>query len=351
MTARLAKTRLLFIDSDNGGTTISPNGEFKVLLPSQAMDIKPNEYHRFSLVDFHMYKNFYNINATNNCLMVSTDGGSTFEEIRLTPGNYENYNDIVSRVAVALEDSTTFGAFTTTTTTSTLGTTPNSTGDRILRITLSNTAHGLSGQVIIQARDYTDPSVRGGDFTRDHNDSYSLLGGKRILAPAPTTNSFIIDDTSDPDNITITGYFPIQRSTMEHVYLRSDLVNDNFATRSYDASLNNHDINMVHSDIFGKMSVQHEFISYTELGGVGAGYFADVFRKGMSSIQFRLTDHKHRNIQEVAEDQDTLGNNNFTMTLRVETYEFPDPTKIERIPHAPQKTIQPILNDRRRIPF
>lgn len=350
MTARLAKTRLLFIDSDNGGSTINPQGEFKVQLPTHALDLKPNEYLRFSLVDFHMYKNFYNINATNNCIMVSVDGGSTYEEIRIPPKNYENYNEIVSAFRTALEDSSTFSLFTGSETTSGLGTTPNTTGDRILRITLNKVAHGLSGQVIFQTRDYTDPSIRGGDFTRDHNDSYAILGSKRVQA-VNTNNSFTIDDSSDPDNITITGFYPMQRSTMEHVYLRSDLVNDNFATRSYDSSLNNHDISMVHSDIFGKMGIQHEFVSYTELGGVGAGYFADVFRKGMSSITFRLTDHKHRNIQEVAEDQDILGNNNFTMTLRVETYEFPDPTKIERIPHAPQKTNQPNLLDRRRIPF
>jgi hypothetical protein len=349
MTAQATKTQLLFIDSDNGGSPIDGNGEFKVNLPTHAFNIEPNEYLRFTLVDFQMYKNFYNVNLNNNCLMVSGDNGSTFEEVRLTPKNYKNYNEIVQEVADQLVASTTFTGFTASVDTSTLGTDPQSTGDRIMKITLTKSTHGLTP--VIQARDYTDTAIRGGSFSRDHNDSYALLGGKRILTDtSATAQSFSI--TNNTGDIVIEGFFPVQRSTMEHLYLRTDLANDNFATKSFDASVSNHDIQMTHSDILGKMAIQNEFVSYTELSGAGAGYFADIFRKNMSSIKFRLTDHKRRAIPEVSADQDTLGNNNFTLTLRVEKYAFPEKSPIQRpVPENIKSNSVPPLLERRRIPF
>lgn len=349
MTAVAKKTQLLFIDSDNGGSPIDPNGEFQVNLPAHSFNLEPNEFLRFTLVDFHMYKNFYNVNLNNNCLMVSGDNGATYEEIRLTPKNYKNYNEIVQEVADKLVASTTFSGFTASVDTSTLGTDPQSTGDRIMKITLTKATHGLTP--VIQARDYTDTAIRGGTFSRDHNDSYALLGGKRILNDtSATAQSFSI--TNNTGDIVIQGFYPVQRSTMEHLYLRTDLSNDNYATKSFDASVSNHDIQMTHSDILGKMAIQNEFVSYTELSGFGAGYFADIFRKNMGSVKFRLTDHKRRAIPEVSADQDTLGNNNFTLTLRVDTLATPEKSPIQRpAPENIKSNSVPPLLDRRRIPF
>lgn len=351
--ATLTKSRLLFIDSDNGDSPLQPDGSFVLHLPSHELNIKQNEYLRFTLVDFHQYKNFYNINANNNCLMVSDDNGVSFNEIRLTSKNYQTYEDIFQEVGDQIISSvTSLSGGTSAVTTTTLGSNPSSTGDRIMRLTLTKAGHGIT-DFIVQARDYTDPTDRSGDFTIDHNDSYALLGGKRITSPSATTQSFIVA-VPTADTITITGYFPAQRSTMEHIYIRSDMVNDNYATKSYDAGRTDHTIQMTNSDIFGKVAVQNEIISYTELSGFGSGYFAEIFRRGLSSIRFRLTDHKHRSIPEVSADQDTLGNNNFTMTLRVETYEYPDPTKMGKAPDPSIATgmLEHNVNiNRRRIPF
>jgi len=351
--ARLVNSRLLFIDSDNGDSPLQPDGSFVINMPSHGLNIKPNQHLRFTLVDFHQYKNFYNINANNNCVMVSDDNGSTFNEIRLTSKNYSTYEDIFQELGdQIIAGVASLSGGTATVTTTSLGANPSSTGDRILRLTINKTTHGITN-FIVQTRDYTDPGDRSGDFTIDHNDSYALLGGKRVIAPNATQQSFTIT-IPDADNITITGFFPAQRTTMEHLYIRSDMVNDNYASKSYDANRTDHSIQMTHSDIFGKVAIQNEIISYTELSGIGSGYFADIFRRGLSSIRFRITDHKHRSIPEVAADQDTLGNNNFTMTLRVETYEFPDPTKLGKAPDPSiaTGTLEHNVNiNRRRIPF
>ena len=351
--ATLVNSRLLFLDSDNGDSPLQPDGTFIVNMPSHGMNIKQNQYLRFTLVDFHQYKNFYNINANNNCVMVSDDNGSTFNEIRLTSKNYSTYQEIFQELGTQIiAGVASLSGATATLNTATLGANPSSTGDRILRLTINKVSHGIT-DFIVQTRDYTDPASRSGDFTIDHNDSYALLGGKRVTSPNATQQSFIVN-IPDADNITITGYYPGQRTTMEHIYIRSDMINDNYATKSYDGSRTDHSIQLTNSDIFGKVAIQNEIISYTELSGMGAGYFADIFRRGLSSIRFRITDHKHRSIPEVSADQDTLGNNNFTMTLRVETYEYPDPTKLAKLPDPSQATgiLEHNVNlTRRRIPF
>jgi hypothetical protein len=343
--ATLTSSKLLFIDSDN--SSINGTGdEFSINLPNHGLSVNPNQFLRMTLIDLHMYKNFYNINATNNHLVISNNGVGE-ESITITPKNYEFYFDIVDDLADQLLASTLFTGFTkgAILPASAEGTT--NTGDRKLSITLSKVAHGITP--IIQCRDYGDQQDRG-DFIRDHNDSYALLGAKRITAPNTTAQSFNI--TVNADDVVITGYFPMQRSTMEHVYLRTDLVSDNYGSKHFDSSRTDHNIDMVGTDILGMIPVDNEFVSYKD-GGSGL-YFADIFRQNLTQIKLRITDSKHRTIPIVNTDHHTLGNFNFTVCIKADIFSYPAQNITESKPHERFNNISGVITQkegRRRIPF
>ena len=112
----------------------------------------------------------------------------------------------------------------------------------------------------------------------------------------------------------------MQRTSMEHLYLRTNLVGDNLASRHFDANQTAHQIDMNGTDIIGKMAVQFEYISYNDLTGDNSGWFIDLSQRNLTHGSFYLTDSKNRTIPEANTDQKTLGNWSYSMVIRASIY-------------------------------
>ena len=133
-----------------------------------------------------------------------------------------------------------------------------------MSITLTNAATAASA-FVLQARE-----ISGYSDANNYNDSFAVLGGKRITATADTSSSsFGVTIDGGTGNITITGFYPMQRSTSEHIYLRTSLVNDNLGTKSMH-SLGNHNP-QVGDDQNTKGNMNYTFVIRVDIFAMGAG--------------------------------------------------------------------------------
>jgi predicted enzyme involved in methoxymalonyl-ACP biosynthesis len=99
MTDRVLQNFNIFIDSDN---CLSGKGDdFVLQLSSQGINALDGEKIRLSLMSFNMYKNFYNVNANNNEVVLRTDQ-TPQRTINLTPKNYSTIGKIAEELKIKL---------------------------------------------------------------------------------------------------------------------------------------------------------------------------------------------------------------------------------------------------------
>ena len=309
--------------------------DFTVHFPANAFTVDDGQMMRVTLQSFHQNKQWYNVNSTNNTFYTSVDGGTTKNYVSLESKDYANLTDLATEFANKLAASfLTSYAGTTVSTLTVSGTVspsgaivPGDTSNRIFSCTLlakdsSNAAVNLgtlSGK--------SNPFVLfhqyiGGESTL-FQDTHNLLGGKvnRSADAGYPINSMTValsNSAGTNDAMTITGFYPMQRSTAHHVYLRSSLITDNFQNHHFDSATAVHDFHIIPSDILAKLTVHDEFVSFADLNSQGSGFFVNLANKQLTNATFALTDDKNRLIPLVGTDetQATRGNFHFNMVLR-----------------------------------
>ena len=324
----IVKSRLVFVDSDsvvNDGV----GTDFNISFPSGQISAGDGQFLRISLQNFSMLRNFYSINENNNTCAVRTDTTPTFGSVSITPGEYETYYDIVENFATNLAtyfqtNQPAGGSYSVDTASirPLQNKTSQSTTNRIMQFTInSSNAHSMTTSTVIQCRDYdtrdADPTAR----QRDFNDSYEILGGRRITDAADlTTQSFTIDVTTDPQKITVTGFYPMQRFTQEALYLHSDLASTNFASHHFSRDTTSNTLRLTSTTMFAKMPVYAETVNYDS--SQHQDYYFDYFGDNLTNMRLFIRDCNGRPIPEAGVTQSTVGNLNFTLVLRIDTIAF-----------------------------
>lgn len=195
---------------------------------------------------------------------------------------------------------------------------------------------------------------------QDKGDTYVILGGERHddpYADAQLTQSgsslkvTLTGGTLTTGQFRVQGYFPIQRMAEPFVYLRCNLSQTGgletagLSTDLITKSTNNSDITV--SNILGKFRRDTEFISYTSFGD--NEFFINLQQRKLSSMKLTLTDSKGRAIGQptnggtgaglqtgidtfASTKQDTLGNLNFSATIRVDIIHMNTISKLETAP-------------------
>jgi hypothetical protein len=335
-------SRNVYIDSDRG---IQGDGKhFTLHFPSNAFTVGDGQMMRVTLQSFSMYKNFYNVNDTNRHFKVVV--GNTTVAGALTPKDYKDYGAIATdfaeqlRVALAsglnTEDAADFGALSTQANSvePAADVVPGDTSTRAFKVIYNATkADGTAYNI---GEDFTTSTIKvlfeqdvatGGTSFQD---THELLGGK-VSTPGATVGGLQIafaNNAGTNDQMIVTGYFPMQRSTMEHVYLRSTLITDNYQNHHFDSSVTLHDSHLTSSDILAKLAVYDEFVVYSDMNSSGTGFFVNLPNKSLTSATFRLTDDKDRTLPLVATDQASLGNVSVNMVLRFDVLEHRVPKQV-----------------------
>lgn len=198
--------------------------------------------------------------------------------------------------------------------------------------------------------------------TPTSGDTYAILGGLRCdEANSNTFNSLEIVLTGNNNTtVQVRGYFPMQRYTEPHVYLRSNTGQNGLEMSVLQANVietgNVLIADVVASDILGKFprykdSYIPETIVYNS--STGMDYFINLQQRKLTSLQLFLTDSKGRRFGRFTNDvttgtangretnpptdppsyasplQSTLGNLFFSATIRVDVIKASNPTKLE----------------------
>jgi len=323
----------LYIDSERPnivGDKQSKGDNVHYNFEGQTIECRDGEVMKLSLVDFYMPNNFYNVEFKNSFARISISGGVVLggnnnaqNYTIIERGNYYDVQDVATNFAYKV------GTIISTLVVATGGI------DKITNnsLKLQQTAlHGGGGGV--------DPSPVAGSlqlgrpdkklldvtikFVNNHTlthvyisclaangESYLLLGGERnddSGSSGLTHNSFLIDFTTDPTEIRIKGYFPMQLISEPHVYLRTTLGQNGLESAILARDDTNYNSEIIGSDILAKIPRNLESFTY-EANGNTEDFFIYYQQRKLNQIKLYLTDSKGRPIGRpgVADSQFNYG--------------------------------------------
>jgi len=353
-----------FVDSERSavvGDTQSKGDDLLLGFEGNTIECKDGEVIRLSLVDFHMPKNQYNIDARNSygTIICSVNGTAMTAGVVKTlvdRGNYYDTDDIAINFAKNLATALLAlsgmpsPALTYTFTNnnlaaqlaSTTGFTPvtgflGKPEKKLLDVTIT-----FSGAHTITLLKVSCQSANG--------ELYLVLGGERGDNVNTLDNSFKI--TIDSTTIRVQGYFPMQLITEPHVYLRCTLGQNGLESSvlgSDDTTYNN---DIIGSNILAKIARTPESFSY--FGNSQNEFFLTLQQRKLNSIGLFLTDSKSRPISRPKnsgsgtsaglettsgsdvtyekETQSTKGNLYFTATIRIDIIKVYNPNTLQSEP-------------------
>jgi hypothetical protein len=314
----------IFVDSQQG---LSGKGDdCTIQVGTAGLVLEDGQIFRMYVEQFNMYRDFFNVHGNNALFRLSTTGASLSDARtgELVHQNTKTIGDNVSLFATALSTSALASAIavgsTATTCTSTF--TPATTvliddpGTRQFTITLTFNAVHTFTKFLVQSYE-------------DDGDHYQMFGGNKITGTAggnTTTSSYAVSFPTT-STILIKGYYSCQRSTDAFVYVRCDLPNNSIETSSFSAATTNHISQITASDIVCRVPIDYEFCYFST--NTGHEFVLNLSNRNINTMRFYLRDSKDRPLARrsgnTASDfpgagtaQNTTGNLNFTMILRLE---------------------------------
>ena len=337
----------LFIDSakDVGGAA-GKGDSFSLQLGADSIQAQDGQFLRLTLQEFSMYTNFYMVNI-NNCRFRLTDDAAA-TELLLTQKNYKNVADVAENFATALAAQLSTDAGVTCTPvdiTPASGTALNATSNRIISFDL----------------DFASPhsfTVFRVQCFGEVGDSYALLGGNRIDDPASTASSFKCEIVSTT-KLRLTAFYPGQRSTEQHVYLRCSQQNNGIETAVLSDATGPYLAQTLSSNIMAKIPIDYETSSY--FANADKEFFINLQQRRLSTLTLFLTDARNRPLGRLAGSpsgtaagsqtagvlnsnlQSTQGNLFFTATIRIDVVQASFPQLLQA---PPPMSSQPPLNNR-----
>ena len=301
---------------------------FRACLNNVPLQTGINQYGKISLVDFHMYRNFYNVNETNNIFFIRIEGlfpgAPSDRTCTITPGDYRLGNELSTAVANAVLDQITrLDAGASIIAASTLPTTngrDNQNGDGKLGFTIRVSGGSGITAVKFQCRNYNSGNNTGA--LGDYNDSYALLGATRITEANADFTQTSLTSTIAPDpgtDLVVSGFYQMQSNTIPFVYLRCTEVIENLESESY--RLGDGTVAGTHitgSSTLAKIKVGSEEVEF--LGDNSTPYFIMTDNRNISQLFFQVVDQHGRHLPAIDTDQATLGNLHLEMTLNFSVY-------------------------------
>jgi len=318
-------------------------------------------------------KNWDDLNDTNRFVRIFVNPASTvfnqIDEIVAIPNaDYATHESLVAAFSTAVADvlnANLAGATTVAATTPSMdehvATAPPTTGSLVpiggastfkpilnFRLTLSgSTAWAVNDYPILQCLSL-DPngafqivgSGVGVNLTQNqqNNDSYVLLGGRRITTfedgsvgdePAVATSSFNYDNpVANTDFLDISSPWRMnyQLNTLPYIYLNCQQTLNQGTTNLQEFNGINLTKGMIHADCVGKLRRVYSRENFGQISyelESGRDFFSPIGTRYLSNLVLSLTDHKGRFITHEA-DQDTVGNAMVSMSLKVEIDKDPN---------------------------
>ena len=303
----LVSSQDIYVSTQQSGSASAQGSDdgfnrFRIAMNSNPLTTGNNQYGRLSVTQFSAYRNFYYVNEWNNKVWLTyTHGGSNFAKlIELTKQDYTNIGDIAAEFTTKLIAALSQATFTVKAGTQSpaAGFVKGQTGSGIFGVTLETTgaAHGFTN-VKLQCRQYLqDPSLTASSPAQGaygFNDSYALLGGKRIGAQDAAAESFNVVYYAS-DELVITGFFPLQRTTTQYLYMSCSENTSNMESQNISAAQPLSDTHIVSSSIIAKIPLNDTLIGFQQ--DQSTPFFVELDNRHISEILFEIKDHHGRTI-------------------------------------------------------
>jgi len=327
--ATVVQTYNLFLNTDDGQFD-SDNYDFQ-LGNNSINTYSQSQFIRLTLLNFNMYKNWTDVNPYNHGLVFRTALGLVNFPVLIDDQNYSSIRDLAVNLSASVDVALTtafpaFGAITVSNTLPLPGTGITGTTNNIIGFTLTTTnPHGITqpdtqnGNFALQA--VIDPQNLPGGApigVTDGGDCGLLVGIDRV-ASTTLTSCFTITVTG-PNTLVFLGVYPAQRFTEPNIYMRINPAPLTFATNTFSAPLNIIGDNLLNqSTILAEIKIDAEMIQYSPTSNIQ--FFGDYHQKALNHLQIRLTDSRNRTLPITGPLQTTLGNRQYTCTLRVDVLE------------------------------
>ena len=323
----LLSTQDIYISTQQSGSASAQGSDdgfnrFRMCLNTSPLKTTDNEIGRLSLTQFSAYRNFFLVNKFNNRVYLTFTSGGVAKSatIELTKQDYGGIGEIAQEFANKIVDAVNgalglTGASANRFQVSTLS--PASTykkgqtGTGIFNTKFdraNGSALGIS-DIKLQCRQYVTSTPE------EFGDSYALLGGKRIGQVSATANSFSITENSN--DFVVAGFFPMQRSTTQYLYMKVSEATTNLESQNISSSTPILDSHILASSIIAKIPIQNEIIGF-QLDN-DTPYFVELDNKQISDILFELKDHHGRTIDTIS-DIENDGNLFSDMTFNWSVY-------------------------------
>ena len=389
LNAYSAESQMIFVNTEQGFGTAGGNqlDSFKVNFNTQPFESGDDSVLRLSVPQFNMVKNFYNVNKTNDAVRVFAvnvgDQQSYDRIIHLNHGDFVTHqsltNDLANHIKEALE--VIFGEAPSLSVTAPitylpaqLGTTggivPDEAGEKNtylfqMKFTLPTKKFRGGSNMVFQCLQITEPDDSRSSFydstllfNRDEtfNDSYNLLGGKRVESwkanpvsggAGTEEQSFVVTYSGGSGSafseMTVTGSYPmnVALNTCPYLYLRCDVA-DNQATKNLVDVEESHTHEAIHSTLLAKIprvvGDNPIDVAYTLEGGL-MDFHTQISTKFLNSLRFSVVDARGRQIPQATESvqgQKSEGNLFLDMCLKIEKVKLPfSPNVLQNTPAPP----------------
>ena len=291
-----------------------------------------SQFIRLTLLNFNMYKNWTDVNSTNQSLVIRTNGGATNFPVVIQAQNYSTLYDLGLNLTTAIVTTLNtpafqavylWGAVTGVLNNPLAGTGISGTSNNTFDITFTTTnPHGspntLNGDFCLQS--VIDPENLPGGITgvASGGDSGNLVGMRRTFATDLVQGINITYPT--PNTINFAFLYPAQRSTEPNVYIRANPTPQVFASEAFETIPSTGTKNSLNpTNIIAEIKIDTELVQYEPTAD--KQYFANMYQKALNHLQLRLTDSKNRDLPITDLSQPYSGNRHFTVALRIDIVE------------------------------
>ena len=335
----LISSQDIYVSTQQSGSASAQGSDdgfnrFRIAMNSNPLTTGNNQYGRLSVTQFSAYRNFYYVNEWNNKVWITftLDGVPKNGIVELDIKDYGNIGDIAAEftnklIAFFISKGIAFVTITGSQS-PTAGYVKGDTGNGIYGIMLetANGANHLVGNLVIQCRQYlqTPPPASASvpaNGPYGFNDSYALLGGKRIGAQSASTDATSFDTDLRPGSnnarIEILGFFPIQRTTTQYLYMSCSENTSNMESQNISSAQPLSDTHIVSSSIIAKIPINDTLIGFQQ--DQSTPFFVELDNRHISEILFEIKDHHGRQLDMIS-DVTTVGNMFSDMVFNWEVY-------------------------------
>ncbi len=261
MAGVLSTTKAIFSSTQQSGSvgsSLSTFTRFKICFTSTPLTCKNGQVNKISLIQFNAMRNWYTVNKFNSKFYVTyVKAGVTIrDEGNIPHQDYANIGDVATAFTAVLKAilETAQGAvFNAANQAPIAGFKTGQTGKRSYGVELTSVNTLALSNIRVQFPQYHDA-----DDT-NFNDSYVLMGGKRITDSIISNPLSSMKVTIAGNKVTFKAPFPMVLQTQPFMYLSLNVSNDNLQTANLgniNAAIDEH---VTSSCFLGKIPIQNEY--------------------------------------------------------------------------------------------